>query len=364
VDPKERPRLHARDHAPGGADPLTFFPEGILFGQGGVDLAVVKDSLIARYQFAEAGPTGDALDTAGHTGGPWDGTYFEEHVTHGGDSWASGNSAIRVAGDHSEFGGADDGAVSFRYDQEAISNSESVDAVTEYPGAGFLTSLSASFSTIKTASCFFKLRSGGRGLVRNMPLIGCMYWDGGDFGPHGWAITIDPVTGIVSFAAGAHTGLGIDSPGGVTADAWHMAAITLDDATHTWTLYLDGVAVNSAVNSNAPLTGSSHFSIGYISGYYGNFNESCPYQSYFYGEMDEVDLYSDTLTPAEIAAIWSATGLGFGTTITTIEITTGGATVPAAVRSGSAVTGEVVSADGAGGTTMAYPTIDFLVNGA
>lgn len=135
------------------------------------------------------------------------------------------------------------------------------------------------------------------------------------------------------------------SAGAPQGGAWHHFAYTFDGSTHT--LYVDGLAVNSS--AVAPQTAApSRFDLGFTPGW----------QERFQGSLDEVRIYSRSLSAGEILALAQAYSLEAyfkfdeGTGTTTADSTGNGHTGTFSGGTSWVVgkSGSAVSLDGSSGT--------------
>lgn len=353
-----KPVIHARDHLPGGADPIPGIGSGSidLYGYGSLSLAITNPGgLLAWYRFAEAGPTGDALDSSGNSRTL---TYFENTspVNADGETWSTANEVIRVAGAHSELGPGDDGVAFFQYDQaHNPGGDEGTWTSKTYPGAGFVRTDSALAdwgTSVKTALGFFKVPSGGHKVI-TQTLVGSRSWNSSETGSQGWAVQFIPNTGVLQWVGGAFGPGGLIPAGALTFDQWHLWAVTYDSTTHIWTLYLDGEPAATLTSSTMP-NDNGGIMVGNDRGTYGNFPENASADAFYHGYQDELALYSVTLSLDDIQAIWAARGSGTGFGPTTTSITVGSGATPFALSSkvgdANAPANEVAASDGAGGT--------------
>ncbi|MFE9796033.1 LamG-like jellyroll fold domain-containing protein [Streptomyces goshikiensis] len=148
------------------------------------------------------------------------------------------------------------------------------------------------------------------------------------------------------------------SPGTVTDNQWHHAAITAKGDTQT--LYLDGAQV--ATKSGAPVTHQSN-SRTFLGAGFAKFWPSAPGNvSYFTGTLDEAAVYRHSLSADDVAAQYEARTSASGSSLTsTVTVTD-----PTGAKTSStfdAVRGQrrtaTTNADG-GVTTYAYDTGGFL----
>jgi hypothetical protein len=90
-----------------------------------------------------------------------------------------------------------------------------------------------------------------------------------------------------------------DQSYGLDADSWHHAALTLDSAKQTATVYIDGASVQSCAYTGGKLA-SGHKAL-----VLGNtFNQQLGNTGAFTGALDDVRLYSRALSAKEIKQIY------------------------------------------------------------
>lgn len=369
MDPKERPRLHARDHLPGGADPLAI--DLSLYGQGDLTLAIRDPgSLLAWYRFnyTDEGPTGDALDSSGN-GRTLTYTENTAAVGEGAESWDSSHEAIRSSGQHPELGDADDGNVLFQYDQPGVpGGDEGTWDDTTYPGAYFHRSDSTLTvpANWKTILGFVRIPEGGNTVIAQT-IVGARSWNTVELGTQGWAVQYNSNTGKIDFAGGAFGPGSMVAPGALLPGVWYMWSVVRDTDASLWRLYLNAVQTNTLAFGGS-IASASTLTLGNDRGTYGNFPEGSKADAFFYGDMDEVAFYNAILTPAQLGAIWAARGAGTGFGPTETIVTAGGGADPFHVASttpsGDAAEFTVMEADGAAGTRFAYPKTRVYLNGA
>ncbi|MFD9420449.1 LamG-like jellyroll fold domain-containing protein [Streptomyces goshikiensis] len=154
------------------------------------------------------------------------------------------------------------------------------------------------------------------------------------------------------------TGASNASPGTVTDNQWHHAAVTAKAGVQT--LYLDGTQV--ATKTGAPVN-HEHSTRTYLgAGFARNWPSAPANVSYFTGTLDEVAVFRRGLTADEVADQYAARATAASSSLTsTVTVTD-----PTGAKTAStfdAVRGQrrVASADADGGvTTYAYDTGGFL----
>jgi signal peptidase I len=103
-------------------------------------------------------------------------------------------------------------------------------------------------------------------------------------------------TGKVYFGVGAAKTT-VASNGTINNGAWHHVVGTYAPGTNGMKLYVDGVFQNQTTATAASYTGYWRAGAEHLTGWTGN-----PTDDYFDGSLDELAVYSDVLTPAEITS--------------------------------------------------------------
>ncbi|MFJ6484265.1 LamG-like jellyroll fold domain-containing protein [Streptomyces sp. NPDC091682] len=148
------------------------------------------------------------------------------------------------------------------------------------------------------------------------------------------------------------------SPGTVTDNQWHHAAITAKAGVQT--LYLDGTQV--ATKTGAPVSHETNTRTYIGAGFARNWPSAPANVSYFTGALDEASVYRHSLSAGDVAAQYEARTSASGSSLTsTVTVTN-----PTGEKTNStfdAVRGQrrVASTDADGGvTTYAYDSGGFL----
>jgi signal peptidase I len=103
-------------------------------------------------------------------------------------------------------------------------------------------------------------------------------------------------TGKVYFGVGAAKTT-VASNGAINNGAWHHVVGTYTTGANGMKLYVDGVFQNQTTATAASYTGYWRAGAEHLTGWTGN-----PTDDYFDGSLDELAVYSDVLTPAEITS--------------------------------------------------------------
>ena len=350
-----KPVIHARDHQPGGADPLDLnLPSGLIAGQMGVDLAErYPGGLIFRYRmgdtftFPAAGGTvtGALKDTSGWTSGGYPGPhnldYYERNAT------SATHRPTLGAMLHTELGTGDDGCVNFTFDQASA-------GLGDEPGCAFRGSLGGlqqwgtTTDNLQTIVAFFRPAQSGTSYTS---LI-CGTWNMDATGGlnNNWGLIFNQNTGVVSFQGvdSASNAVTLTAPGSLTFGSFYQLAVTWNGATYI--LWVDAVDVASAASTHAMNGNGALFQIGN-----GRFDSGASDRDGFvYGAVDEVLGYNIPLTAAELANLQLMTGTSTVTTFRTAQIdSTQTAGDAFGVHSVGATSGYVLEADGSGGSVWA-----------
>jgi len=101
---------------------------------------------------------------------------------------------------------------------------------------------------------------------------------------------------------GAANRLSVEDPNDVVEDQWYHVVGTYDEALGTLTLYVNGVAVDSATDANARSLGNALDADLFI----GTFRDIGANARGFVGNVDEVAIYNTALSAAAVAANFSA----------------------------------------------------------
>jgi len=341
---RARIERHGANHICGGSDPIPGICDlvAILPGSSRLDLLIpAVGDLTFWYRMGDtfAFPsgtttvTGALADSSAFTlpigGVPHNLDYVERNTTGG---WSTGNRpTLDVA--HTDLGAADDGACHLTYDRGVAFGGNlpcaffrgDTDAL-----ASFEPSVSGQPSgyELKTLVFMFKIDTDAPGSGR----IVTNYEDAGG-GAGGWYVNYgEPATDVLQFVL-VQSGGGsfhLETPGPLVRDQWYMAAVTRDTATSpaTWTLWLDATAVDT--------TTSALVDHGFASALYGlTIGNSGPGENDrpFKGQIDEVAGYASVLTAVELGQLYAA-----------------------ATGASSDAEDTVLTSDGSGGTTWAFPT--------
>ena len=106
------------------------------------------------------------------------------------------------------------------------------------------------------------------------------------------------------------TEINLQGPTSILDGQWHFLAGTWDSTSHTSTFYVDGVVAASRVQALAPLT-SGGLNIPLSLGRDYIFGWGVP-KYYFQGSLDDVRIYSRSLSPAEVTALFNGSTLAVG----------------------------------------------------
>lgn len=254
------------------------------------------------------------------------------------------------------LGSADDGAVEFNYTAATLgqlfqSSDGPVADVSEWGQTA---------DKLRSMVCW--VRPKGVMGAYSQPFVGNWGMDGGGNVNRGWIIDITSLTlSFKNFNATAN--LTLSTPGLLTADTWYHVAVTWDGT--TWLLYLDAVLVDSDTGTTAPEVPPQVGEGGSLSIGYGLYDSGVGTANHYgNGSVDEVAFYKKVLSPAEILNIFQSSGSGEENFFCTAIIEAGNPdTNPQAISSGEAEEFMVLTADGAGNTYWAFPTIEVLEDG-
>jgi Concanavalin A-like lectin/glucanases superfamily len=272
----QKPIIHARDHLPGGADPIVAGPEP---PTGYADTIVGISDLVGYWRMGE--PSGDQLDYSQNPAG-------DKPLTRTGDT----------AGSYDVEGSPVDpaeGAFQQNVNMAAVSSSHGDWwAATDSVGERFAFAGADPF----TVSLWLRWTSGWSIPSSAAPvmLAGTMAATGGGTIP-GWGLLIDPDTGGM-FLTGHRGSTAADSnvtdPDPAPADQWTHAALNYDGA--TLRLYRDGALVASVASTHA-VTAEAMIKVG------GGTNIWNSVANTLYGALDEVAVFSRALSDDEMVSL-------------------------------------------------------------
>ena len=312
-----KPVLHARDHQPGGADPIPGFvtttqPISLPFYDVVEEIALTTD-LLGYWRLGDG--ASPFADTSGHVGGAVD---MVKQT--GGTAMTDSIAGALIEGD--------DGAVEFN-----IGGSGAGDWLNGDGGNRFGFS-SDSF----TIACFVN-PAASAGTFRGHALGNFRPGASGSY-PGGYAIFVDWPTRTVRFiravsGSSSTTWDGCDG-GSLTAGDWAFIVGTYDGTADEMNMYVDGALIDTAASTISE-NGQVFPSIGRSSEPWINYVEPLGFMrpGGFLGGVDEASIWDGVLTPEEVASLWSA-----------------------ASASATALAGTVPVADGAGGYDWGYPAIE------
>ena len=376
-DASWKPVHHAESHNLGGEDPLIF-PEGIVVGIPGLDLAYAQPgSLMWLYRmsdsfvFPSSGQvtTPSLLDSSHFDATARNMTYHEENSSPG---WSTANRPTLQVIDHAALAAADDGCVLF----QRLSGYFSPATTYVIPGASFYHTMEAPVDPgfaagadhCQTAMCWFKpdpsedrtLPSGQQKQIMIHGTFAGAGAGGGGGNASGWGIFFSYHDDRFMFyvQSGTTAVCTILGPTGIIYGNWYHVAVAWNGTIAT--LYHNGVSVGTA--SWAGGGGGAPLRIG------GTTNKYATGGDYFAGgEIDDCAGFDSCLTAAEIAAIFNSSGYGAGQT-TTNPRAGSPATDPAATSSvlasgSNARQHAVMAADGSGNTTWELPRTTVYVGG-
>jgi hypothetical protein len=312
-----KPILHGRDHAPGGADPVpgcgccpdtspcVDYADRVSGYAGDV-----PDSLLGYWRLGES--ASPYADTSGHSYGP---ANAAQTTTGAGSSTPLGHPAGALPP------AQDDGAVEWTVTAQNL-----VLATGDPPPYRF--NLPHANETMSVSAWVYPHASGTtfRGQV-----IGA--WASDFFGPCGWVLSLNWPSRAAVFtrtSAGSPKHTTQVTTSSLPANAWAFLLATFDGPTGVMNIYVNGTLAATTTDPTPPTLPT--FNNGCYIG-----NDTAGGAS-FYGALDEITVWSVVLTPDQGSALY-ASGLPCAT--------------------GAA--GQVLTVDGAGGTSWQYP-VD--VNGA
>ena len=309
--------MHGRDHACGGADPIPGICDlANLAASSRLDLLIPSlGGLTLWYRlgdtFAFATNVSDALaDSSGFPGGPRDLDYYERSSVTG---WTTANRPTLGSVEHPEIDPADDGALKFTYEQPSLAPGQ------QAPGAAFegglvyndgsstysLAEWGTTGSRLRTISVFVKPQHSS--VSHDSLICGTWQMDGGGSINIGWGLIFNHGSNTLAFEG--VTGIGGDPtvtlapPAPLTPGTWYHVAVSWDGTTYS--LYLDGVLVDSAASSAAyPSPGNTVF-VGNTAFDAGVSN----IPGFFVGTIDEIAAYSRALTGDEIVLLAAGGGI-------------------------------------------------------
>ena len=243
--------------------------------------------------------------------------------------------------DHPAFGTADDGAIRFNYNQQNNPGGDEgtwLSADYIYPGAWFSRASMASWGTggtnLKSLSLFIQPADGDPDVLGG--IIGHCVFSSSNNGFNGWALYFQNSDNTLHFrtSQGSH-GIALTSGGALTVGAWYHVAVTYDPGTDLWTLYLNGVVVDSFTQSFMPSPNSAGgLEVGGPEPVAGNLpRKRAVARVLLYEQVDEVDGYTVVLHPDDVRAIFAARDAGYGITSEVVHIGAGAGADPAAVHS-------------------------------
>jgi hypothetical protein len=302
-----KPILHGRDHACGGTDPIpgicvlppttvcVSWPDRV------AEIATAGNTLLGLWRLGEA--ASPFADTSGHPSGAADAVFVSGGVDYTTD----------VTGALADM---DDGAVRFN-------GSTSTGDYLHVPDPG-----SPRFNLTGKHSIAVWIRPRTNAATFSAPVM------------HQWAFSGSSAVGYILYVAwpsldltwlrrnvGGSSQASVTSPA-LTADEWTFVVCTYD-TTAGHSLYVNG----ALVDTDATTMGSMPtFNTGF---YIAAGSSNVPATKDFYGDIDELAVWDDPLTAADVAALYTS-GL------------------PCTPSEG--LEGQVIVSDGAGSSVWAYPT--------
>jgi hypothetical protein len=364
-------------HFSGDDVPLVVPGPGIIGVVPGLTYAVTAPGgLLARYQFADT--SGVALDTAGNPLGPFpltlnEGTSGVDPLGGPQSTWDGSQAPTRGVKDHSELGAGDDGSVRFNYNQRHV-----VPGVT-YPGSFFADATTnpvvgpiqwgTSAGAVKSVGFFVKPSSAQ--VLDLQPILGYTLFSDTNDGLNGWYFYWKRSTGELGF--GCINGGGPPlrsfslSRSGLAADVWYRVCVTFAPSTNKWTLIINGIAIDSTIklfSDYAPAVNGG-LRVNGLQGWAGSFTDNSQARGFGLFEIDELDIWTVTVTENDERGIFAASGPGYGTTVTNVTVGAGSPySTVGAVGSGFSPAGYVLAADGAGGTVWEPAAGTYYHNGS
>lgn len=309
-----KPAIHGRDHCPGGSDPIPCIND--LFPTGGFpdyETGVLSiDNLVGYWRLGDAGEP--FLDTSGFN--PADPANAE--IVAAGTAMTQDYTPGALAT-------GDDGAV--RFNRSGPAGGGDGDSLQ----TGYSTNLNRfDFSTNDpfTVACWIRPQASGSSwqasIVNNVVMT-----PSPSVRDNGWRLDMVWPARTVHLVRAPNVAVGgtypeVVSPAGLDNDVWHHVVGTYDGA--TLRLYLNSILVASQADTST-ISGSNR------SPTFGEGNQDHGTTGgWFYGAIDEIAIWSAALTADEIAALYAA-------------------------GAGGSPDGTVLTSDGSGGTSYAYPTI-------
>jgi hypothetical protein len=320
------PAYHARTHLPGGTDPLIIASGG---GDSWAGAVTATPDLTAWWRlgdtFTFASSVADAFADSALLGG------IGRHLDYA-EPGSTARPTLQVA---NTALADDDGAVQWSGNSTpghsiAPDNGLGIGSewgVTRFDGGNL--------GTNSLRSMIVWVKRGSLPDAVPFPIMGRYGPNVGSSADAGWALEVNNATGAVRFVAVG--GVTVTGPV-LTVGTWYFVAATWDGATYK--LYVNGALAASAASATPPTdTGTAvAFAVGY-----GQYKTGVTFESrvLFGGATDEAALFSRALTAAEVLALYTA-----------------------GITGGDADAGKVLTADGAGGTSWEFPTIETRLNGA
>jgi hypothetical protein len=317
---KQRPIIHGRDHACGGADPIPGICDLFPSTSGNYPADILAGTDLRGYWRLGEGASPYA-DTSGYNpSNPGDveintGTVGSTPIT------ANVTPGLLVPAQ-------DDGAVGFN--EQGNDAGLGVRPFLEDPDTSSKVNFNFDASH-PTMSVVARVKPATASASFWGAVVSCY----SSSPERGWALRVRYTTGEAEFfrKTSGSAALAATSPAGlVTAGATHSLAATYDGTTSR--IYVDGALVASVSDATSlpTISSGSAFSL-HIGG--ENLRPSVGgFWQPFYGVIDEVAIYGSALSAAEIAALHTTADTG-----------------------GGDAAGTVPTSDGAGGTSWEYPTV-------